>query len=676
MTKKLYEEALADVKSVRAVAEDNAKRAIIEAVTPRIRDLIERELLGESGMEDDLDQDVLVQPADPANATRVADVGQRLPVVGAPLGGVDPSANAITVPDTQGKVTLDVDALGACPPALEPGVAVEPPQFGAPVGAEDTYEISLESLESLTPIITASKNDAKKFGLQVERFGALINKMKAKAATLSESKDFHDQIDRMISHVEDMYEYVQESINAPAAKNSYEVTLESYYKDLNKLQEPSMKNKKHMNEADVTLKLTGLPDDVDLDSVGVDLITGEDEDAEGGDVTGDDMGDLDVGDDDQGMEGGEQDMGEGLNLSDDTIVEIDEGMLRKEIARMRSLREDAVPSTAGKRPEGKTVDDFGGGSDDGDPLLDHEPTTAGKVGEPLGESDGLDEADADDLDESDDQMDESDDLDETDGLDEMGFGTSGWGGGRGRDKADQGASMDELDGLDQLGNRRKHDEFDADVADGHASPTWDHRHESLTRRLAFETKLQARAKARAAALKTEAVKSRKDAKKMASIRKEYTAVASRFNESTKRSTKISKLLGEVAKKIQNESRSNSGTARPAESSAVQSLRKKLAESNLYNAKLTYTNKLLQNENLSSRQKARVIGQLESAKTVREARLVYESLANLAGPSKTVTENKDRRVLGSSSRTMTPASTPTLNEGFESERWAKLAGIVK
>ena len=47
MSKQLYEEALADVKSLKEVAEDNAKRALIEAVTPRIRDLIERQLLKE-----------------------------------------------------------------------------------------------------------------------------------------------------------------------------------------------------------------------------------------------------------------------------------------------------------------------------------------------------------------------------------------------------------------------------------------------------------------------------------------------------------------------------------------------------------------------------------------------------------------------------------------------------
>jgi len=39
MSKQLYEEALADVRKLKEIAEDNAKRAILEAVTPRIKDL-------------------------------------------------------------------------------------------------------------------------------------------------------------------------------------------------------------------------------------------------------------------------------------------------------------------------------------------------------------------------------------------------------------------------------------------------------------------------------------------------------------------------------------------------------------------------------------------------------------------------------------------------------------
>ena len=45
---KLFEEAIAEAKQLRELAEQNAKNAIVEAVTPRIREFIEEQLLAES----------------------------------------------------------------------------------------------------------------------------------------------------------------------------------------------------------------------------------------------------------------------------------------------------------------------------------------------------------------------------------------------------------------------------------------------------------------------------------------------------------------------------------------------------------------------------------------------------------------------------------------------------
>ena len=40
MTSNLYEEAIADARKLREIAEQNAKNAIVEAVTPKIRELV------------------------------------------------------------------------------------------------------------------------------------------------------------------------------------------------------------------------------------------------------------------------------------------------------------------------------------------------------------------------------------------------------------------------------------------------------------------------------------------------------------------------------------------------------------------------------------------------------------------------------------------------------------
>jgi hypothetical protein len=209
--------------------------------------------------------------------------------------------------------------------------------------------------------------------------------------------------------------------------------------------------------------------------------------------------------------------------------------------------------------------------------------------------------------------------------------------------------------------------------------------ESIKRKLAAEFALQTEAKKKATMAKkkqTEQQKKAQQAKKMQEkqqakkqakkMAEAYNFYATKFNESVARSNKLKGMLAEAARKG---ATLNGGTTKSA---AETDLRNKLAETNLFNAKLLFTNKLLQNESLTKRQKAEVIERLDEAKNEREVKLVYESLIKtLAGSTNKITESADRGVMGSSSRPARPASaTNTLNEGFESDRWARLAGIVK
>ena len=614
MTKQLYEEALADIKRLKEVAEDSALRSLTAAVTPRIREFIEQELLRENG---DIDEETLGAPgSQDLPGELMTDVNPVAPVPG--LGDADDMASAMSTPDEQGKVTLDLDALGTD----SSGEPVEPPMFGSPVPeGDDEYEMSFESVAALSPVLNASKvNVVKELESGLYRLGERVELFKGAGKLVRESKSFNEQIARMISHVENMYGYVQESVTVPARKKSYEIKLEALFQELNKLQEQKKMSKKSlkkmMTEEDVTLKLTGLPDEIDLDSVGVDLITGEEDGEEGGDLEGGDDFDLggeegDEGGDDLDLDAlgggddeGEEEMGESRRLSDDTIVEIDEGMLRREIARMKSLREDAVPSTKGAGP-GKSVKDFGGGHDEGDPWLDGEVTTEG------------DEEETDET------------LDEVDGD----------------------LTMDEMD------------EEKPDLST-----------ESLKRRVAFEKRLQERAKARGASLKKEAAATR-NPKKVAALRSEYGKLVTRFNESVTREKKFTKLVVESTKRTA--SATKNVAARRIAENADSNLRAKLAETNLFNAKLLYSNKLLQNDALSKRQKSEIIERLDEANSQREVKLVYESLVKtMAGTARPLSEGSDRRVIGSASRTTRPAST-NLSEGvsgYETDRWAELAGI--
>jgi len=111
-------------------------------------------------------------------------------------------------------------------------------------------------------------------------------------------------------------------------------------------------------------------------------------------------------------------------------------------------------------------------------------------------------------------------------------------------------------------------------------------------------------------------------------------------------------------------------------SAINSLREQLTEMNLFNAKLLYVNKLLQDKGASSSQKRAIIEAIDGARSLREVKLLFKSLTQSITKEKTgrtLSESAVRRSLGSSSRTVS-RSTPVRSETHEMARWARLAGI--
>lgn len=663
MTKQLYEEALADVKKLKEVAEDNAKRALLEAVTPRIRDLIENQLLGELGMDElEADPDKLLTDELPSSSK--IDSFEHVPMSPVPgLGDSKSSADSISVPDEEGKVTLDLDSLR--------------------IPSTEEYELSMESVESLGMLMKSG--ETRDLDNRIKDIQRQVSIVASTSKLVKETRSFSDVLSTLISEVEDTYSYLQANLQDSHKKSSYESILENHYSTLKQLMEQKMKKRlSTLSEADVTLKLTGMPDELDLDSIGVDLITGDEEgDEEGGEEGGEDL-DLDSGEGEEGddeesdelnlggdedsedsedsEEEGSEDKMESRRLSDDTIVEIDENMLRREIGRMKALREAAdMPKNA---PKGSGAGEVADGFEDddlGDPFVDID----------LREMDG----DEDDVSKKKmgKQVDEAGDMElEADGMNEL----------------DQ--AMYELDELDQAygeGDDMKHQATDHSNDDPQTSkqnrmpmP------EALRRKISAELAIQTEAKMKATQAKkmqTEQQKKAQQAKKMQEkqqakkqakkMAEAYNFYATKFNESVARSNKLKGMLTEAARKG---ATLNGGTEKS--SAAETDLRNKLAETNLFNAKLLFTNKLLQNESLTKRQKAEVIERLDEAKNEREVKLVYESLIKtLAGSTNKITESADRGVMGSSSRPARPASaTNTLNEGFESDRWARLAGIVK
>jgi hypothetical protein len=119
---------------------------------------------------------------------------------------------------------------------------------------------------------------------------------------------------------------------------------------------------------------------------------------------------------------------------------------------------------------------------------------------------------------------------------------------------------------------------------------------------------------------------------------------------------------------------------------IKFLKSKLNEVNLLNAKLLFTSKLFKSNSMSNNAKMKVIESFDRAKTLREVKLVYSTIAE-SGNGKSFTDSKKvaRKITESIGGASKPvASTKStqqkkiISEGIVSEEGAerlkKLAGI--
>ena len=111
---------------------------------------------------------------------------------------------------------------------------------------------------------------------------------------------------------------------------------------------------------------------------------------------------------------------------------------------------------------------------------------------------------------------------------------------------------------------------------------------------------------------------------------------------------------------------------------IEQLKKDLHETNLLNSKLLYVNKIFKANNLTESQKVNIIAAFDKAETVKEVKLVFETVSEnvVANKKETVTESKVKGM--ASKATGTTASKPeVINEVSDAvRRMQKLAGIIK
>ena len=523
MSNSLYSEAIAEAKQLRDAAEANAKKAIIEAMTPQIKKLVERELLEESSAEETND-----------------------------------FMSSIFGLDTESSDIFEVDEFEVDENLL---ASISNVAGGATVTAENKRALR-NLIESFTEAAALYNSIEEKNDSIFEKFELIASNL------ISEAKTLRDQLIRIV-----------EGDGSSDADTALSITLDTIIKETNKM------SKRSEDEVLYELDLSELDlfeedeegdaegdEDLDLDLGDEDEDEGEeeeadDEEAEEEEPAGDEAVELELDpadaeallaalqdalDDegDEGDEGGEEEVEEAeegmyaaeegyeveeadeaeegmqeADAGDDEWIEIDEGMLRREIARMRATLDEGDAKKGAK--------DFGGG----------------KIG-------GNKKSAGDD------------------------FG----GGKRGKDPLQM---------------------------------------------------------------------TDKDLNVHAENKKLRAAVV-------KESRKNRALHGQLDEAV----------------TAVNELQSQLKEMNLFNAKLLYANKLLQNKNISTRQMRSIVESLDNARSLREVKLLYKTMTESLSSKKkggSLNESTARKAVGSSRPTRSASSTTSETEV---DRWATLAGLKK
>lgn len=154
------------------------------------------------------------------------------------------------------------------------------------------------------------------------------------------------------------------------------------------------------------------------------------------------------------------------------------------------------------------------------------------------------------------------------------------------------------------------------------------------------------------------------------------------NLAKKAGMSLDKFIDAVGQKVHGGKGLSTGTTMYEEEleealNTVKELRGQLQEVNLLNAKLLYVNKVLKVNNLSESQKVNIITAFDKAETVKEVKLVYETVSkNITNKPASIKEHKSfaSKAAGTAK---TAGKKEIISEVSEQvARWQKLAGIIK
>ena len=109
---------------------------------------------------------------------------------------------------------------------------------------------------------------------------------------------------------------------------------------------------------------------------------------------------------------------------------------------------------------------------------------------------------------------------------------------------------------------------------------------------------------------------------------------------------------------------------------IETLQNQLQEVNLLNAKLMYVNKVFKANNLSESQKVNIIAAFDKAETVKEVKLVFETVSESVVTKKATKVNESKLGMASKPTGTTAAKPEVISEVSNAvRRMQKLAGII-
>ena len=113
---------------------------------------------------------------------------------------------------------------------------------------------------------------------------------------------------------------------------------------------------------------------------------------------------------------------------------------------------------------------------------------------------------------------------------------------------------------------------------------------------------------------------------------------------------------------------------------IETLKKDLNEVNLLNSKLLYVNKIFKSNDLSESQKVNIIAAFDKAESVKEVKLVFETVSDSViskkEATKTIKESKTKLGMASKAGGTTAAKPEVIAEVSDTvRRMQKLAGII-